>query len=105
MNKLTALPALLGVVAGLAALPSAADASRSCPGVRAAGHTYPVRIVRGHITCTHARKIIRTAIIDVTWPKGWHCTFGHSNDVWALQCVRPAGSHPKVWIRAANPTS
>lgn len=91
------------VLGTLAAGAQPAAGSRSCGRVEVGGDTSVVYVDRGKVTCRRARRIVRTAIEDTSWPAGWRCVFGHSGDAFELQCLSSVKIHPRILIRVVKP--
>lgn len=91
------------VVAVLVPASPAAAKRKLCLAVEADGYSYPVRILKGDVSCKTARTALKRYIIRFTAPKGWVCARGHGQDVWAATCFKGSEAHPSVFIRAYNP--
>jgi hypothetical protein len=93
-------------VIAVALLVLAAPASgkrKFCLAVAANGYSYPVRVLKGDVSCKTARSTLKHYIIEFTAPRGWTCFRGHGQDVWAATCIKGGEVHPSVFIRAYNP--
>jgi hypothetical protein len=107
-SRLAALMPLRLVLALLAAAllvpASPAVAKRKlCLAVSADSKSYPVRVLKGDVSCMTARSTLKRYIIKFTAPKGWTCFRGHGQDIWAVTCIKGSEAHPSVLIRAYNP--
>ena len=89
----------------VALVPSASAKRKLCSAITADGHSYPVRVLKGDVSCTTARTTLKRYIIKFSAPKGWTCYYGHGQDVWAAGCIKGSEQHPTVFIRAYNPVS
>jgi hypothetical protein len=98
---------LLVLLVAVMLLPtSSASAKRKlCRAVSADGYSYPVRVLKGSVSCTTARSALKHYIIKFEPPKGWTCFRGHGQDVWAASCIKGNETHPSQFIRAYNPVS
>ena len=60
---------------------------------------YAVRIVAGRVSCTTARRVMRTFMAKSVYPRGWFCVRGHASQgqKWAASCGTAAGANVKVY--------
>ena len=49
--------------------------------------TYPVRVMKGSVSCKTARSTLKGFIKSGNQPRGWQCFDGHSGQNWAATCV------------------
>jgi hypothetical protein len=103
LNVLVATFAIFALSAG-----GAAAKSHKCPNVtvRLSGSdfTYPVRVMKGSVSCRTARSTLKGFIKTGNQPRGWQCFEGHSGQNWAATCVVVNSSgHTRKQIRAYNP--
>jgi hypothetical protein len=101
---------LAAVVAALAlsvslTVTSAGAKARSCKPVtvRVQGNdfTYPVRVLKGRVSCKVARSTLKHFIGSGASPHGWACFRGHGSDNFAATCA--STRTPTRQIRANNP--
>jgi hypothetical protein len=71
--------------------------------VRVGGNdfTYPVKVLKGNVSCKVARSALKHFIGKSSSPRGWACFRGHSADKFAAKCVSTGRSHKT--IQAYNP--
>lgn len=87
--------------AGATAAPASA---KFCRGFSANGAYYPVRVLRGRVSCRRARRALRRAVTGRRRFAGWTCFYGHGQDTWAITCIRGRETRPRVVVRAYNPS-
>ena len=61
--------------------------------------SYSVEVVAGRISCTTARRVMRTFMTRDTYPRGWFCARGHASQSqkWAARCGTAAGADVKAF--------
>jgi hypothetical protein len=108
--KLIALLTLLVATFAIFALSAGGAAAKShkCSNltVRISGSdfTYPVRVMKGSVTCRTAKSTLKGFIKSGNQPRGWECFDGHSGQNWAATCVVVgANNKTRKQIRAYNP--
>ena len=71
--------------------------------VRVGGNdfTYPVKVLKGNVSCKVARSTLKRFIAGSSSPRGWACFRGHSADRFAAKCASTGRSHKT--IQASNP--
>jgi hypothetical protein len=109
MKLIALLTALIATFAIFALSAGGATAkSHKCSNltVRISGSdfTYPVRVMKGSVTCKTAKSKLKGFIKTGNQPRGWQCFRGHGGDNWAATCVVVgSGGHTRKQIRAYNP--
>jgi hypothetical protein len=105
------LALLLGaaIVAGMLNTSSAQAKRRFCLAVTvhfqgAGDYTYPVRIIKGVVSCRTARRTLKRFIAEARQAHGWTCFRGHGQDIWSATCVTGSERRPRSEIRAYNPS-
>jgi hypothetical protein len=60
---------------------------------------YSVRIVSGRVSCTTARRVLRSFMAKGSFPRGWFCARGHTSQgqKWAASCETAAGASVKAY--------
>jgi hypothetical protein len=60
---------------------------------------YAVRLVAGRVSCTTARRVMRTFLAKSVSPRGWFCVRGHASQgqKWAASCGTAAGADVKAY--------
>ncbi|HEX6702615.1 MAG TPA: hypothetical protein VF101_17950 [Gaiellaceae bacterium] len=60
---------------------------------------YAVRIAAGRVSCTTARRVMRTFMAKSVFPRGWFCVRGHASQgqKWAASCGTAAGADVKAY--------
>jgi hypothetical protein len=113
MTQLRVIVGAIVVAAMFAVLPGAAAASRSCGTFHADGAKLAVTILRGHVTCDKARRVLRAFFAgkgrmheppggpaaQQTWTvQGWTCGYGTGGG----GCIRYGSSfqNARKWIEA-----
>lgn len=96
--SLYALALALGLASG------AAGAARSCASVDVkflGGGTsrYPVKVLKGGVSCTRARAVLKHFTATGRPSRRWFCAVGHGGDTWAATCATVS----KKTVRAYNP--
>jgi hypothetical protein len=76
-----------------------------CLAISALGESFPVRILKGKIGCSAARRTLRSFIVHSAAPRRWTCFRGHGQDVWSATCIKGSEQRARVIVRAYNPTS
>lgn len=72
---------------------------------RGAGdYTYPVRILKGSVSCRVARRTLKRYMASARQQPSWRCFLGHGQDIWSATCITGSERHPRKEIRAYNPT-
>ncbi|HEY7633764.1 MAG TPA: hypothetical protein VH817_23900 [Thermoleophilaceae bacterium] len=64
---------------------------------------YPVKVLKGSVSCGTARTTLKHFIAKGSAPRGWTCFRGHGQDAWAATCATGSAAHPRKEIRAYNP--
>ena len=60
---------------------------------------YTVRIVACRVSCTTAKRVLRTFMAKSVIPRGWFCARGHASQgqKWAAACGTAAGADVKAY--------
>jgi hypothetical protein len=101
---LIAVIAALAIAASLTVGEAGAKARICTPvTVRVQGNdfTYPVKVLKGKVSCKVARSTLKHFIGKSSSPHGWACFRGHGADKWAAKCASTGKSHKT--IQASNP--
>jgi hypothetical protein len=85
----------------------AAAKSRTCANVTVhfstGDQTYPVKVLKGRVSCRTARSTLRHFIRSGNPQRGWQCFDGHSGQNWAATCFVGNAQHVRKQVRAYNP--
>lgn len=81
------IPTVAIVAGALALAVPAQGAPRGCGAVAAGGKRFPVRVVRGAVSCAAAATTLRSYLRESRAPRGWVCALGHYGDPWAAHCA------------------